>query len=627
MISLSRRSILTAAGAPLLLRGASPSDGRRFRTFFMSWGNTTQPEFYRFLDEVRPEVVQAGFYGPMFHGYADNPASTGYMMRLPVSGQREALAAQRKVNEEIHRRGLKVVAHFQMINVIQKGGGHENNFAEFYENHWHEDILGPKPHPDWRHLMQEDADGNPIVATHYVDYHGLCLNKPHARQLLRQMLDVALDAGADGIMSNYNYRWLCVCRYCQNEFKQFLSRRHSAVQLKERFAIGDLDSHRFETIAGRIPGLPKPGDPGLDWEATRWAAENFKQRWDGLLVDYGRKRKPGLILGQWNHLGEINAGEERAFTPVEEWGRDEDYFWYSGGYGPTKLTEQKAGDAWLQCLWVREMGGGKPFVMGKYENIRMRNTIAEGIATGGAGMGLQVQFMDPEGFAGASRYLRFFRDQRELYTDRKAWAETGLLFPRAAVWAQRPEAVDAFRTIGRALVNGHALFDIVWDQKITEARLRKYAAIIVPAAEWLPENAIAPLSAFERRGGLVIRETDPDAVLARLASRNLSRATAPWTLRAAGYRRKGGCELHLVNYDRDEAKGAGIRGPAGECPRAARNVSFDLLLPERARVREVSLLSPDDSPAPLAGWKQERDRLRFDVPSVEVYSIVRVRYA
>lgn len=133
----SRRTLLCAAGAPLLLKGGAgrhadlPDPSFDFRTFFVAWGDTTEPEFYRFLDEVKPEIVQVGFYGPMFHGYADNPASTGYMMRLAVPGQHEALASQRKVNDEIHRRGLKVVAHFQIINIIQKGGGKENNFAEF----------------------------------------------------------------------------------------------------------------------------------------------------------------------------------------------------------------------------------------------------------------------------------------------------------------------------------------------------------------------------------------------------------------------------------------------------------------------------------------------------------------
>lgn len=622
----SRRELLVGAGTPFLLPGVVhrdlPDPGFDVRTFFVSWGNTTTPEFYRFLEEVKPELVLAGFYGPMFHGYADNPASTGYMMRLPVAGQREALAAQRKVNDEIHRRGLKVMAHFQIINVIEKGGGRDDNFAEFWEKYWPEDILGAKPCADWRELMQRDTAGNPIVRKHYVDYHGFCLNSPPAMQLLKRMLDVALDAGVDGIMSNYNYRWGCVCTHCQQEFKRYLGARYSREQLKARFGIADLAEHRFEVIAGEIPGLPKEGAPAIDWEAMHWAARNFKQRWDELLIGHGRKRRPGLILGQWNHLGTVNAGEERAFTPVEEFGRGENFFWYSGGYGPTKLAEHKAGDAWLSCLWLREMCGWKPFVMGKYENIRMRNTIAEGVATGGSGMGLQIQFTDPVGYEMGARYLRFVRDQRHLYAKAESWGEIGLVYPRQAVWNRRREAVDAFRQIGQALVDERFLFDVVWDQKMTMQRLERYGVVIAPGSQWLSEEQRSVLASAERKGVTVLRLEEAQSVLESVRRRELSRVAGEWTLRAAAYVVGGRRVLHLVNYNRDESAGAKKKGPAGECPVAAENVAVDLRLAKKPRA--VRVLSPDEGAAGTVEWTHERGRLRFRVPRVEVYSVVEI---
>lgn len=621
-IEANRGAVLRAAGRHPDL----PDPSFDFRTFFVAWGDTTKSEFYRFLDEVKPEIVQVGFYGPMFHGYADNPASTGYMMRLAVSGQHEALASQRKVNDEIHRRGLKVVAHFQIVNVIQKGGGMENNFAEFWDKYWFEDILGKKPHPDWRELMQRDARGEPIVRKHYVDYHGLCLNSPYARQLLQRMLDVALDAGVDGIMSNYNYRWGCVCVHCQAEFKKYLSERYTPAQLKARFGIADLAGHTFEVIAGEIPGMPKPEAPALDWEAMHWAAKNFKQRWDELLIVHGRKRKPDLILAQWNHLGDVSDGEERAFTPVEQFGRGENYFWYSGGYGPTKLAEHNAGEAWLSCLWLRELCGWKPFVMGKYENIRMRNTIAEGMATGGSGMGLQIQFMEPAGYEAGSRYLRFVRDHRDLYTPVEPWAELGLIYPRQALWDHHPEAASAFRTIGHAVVDHHVLFDVIWDQKMTATRLARYPVIVAPGAEWLTEKQRSVLAAAERRGVAVLRLTDARAVLEDIARRAFSRVEAPWTLRVAAYEQPGRRIVHFVNYNRDEQKGAKIKGPAGECPIPEENIRVDLRLPQAPRVSDVRLLSPDDAAPPKIEWEQEAGRLRFRVPRVEVYTVVEVRH-
>src|SRR5262245_41350681 len=49
--------------------GGDESLSPRFRTFYVTWGATEKPDFARYLEEVRPDIVQAGWYGPMFHGY------------------------------------------------------------------------------------------------------------------------------------------------------------------------------------------------------------------------------------------------------------------------------------------------------------------------------------------------------------------------------------------------------------------------------------------------------------------------------------------------------------------------------------------------------------------------------
>ena len=144
-----------------------PDPGFGFRSFYVTWGGTTNAVFERFLREARPEIVQCGFYGPLFHGYADDPKSVGYPMQLPVAGQREALAVQREVNRTIHRLGLKVVGHFQTVNVIADPA-RTNGFFDFYANRWPEDLLGPRPHADVRELLMRDAAGNVISSQNYV---------------------------------------------------------------------------------------------------------------------------------------------------------------------------------------------------------------------------------------------------------------------------------------------------------------------------------------------------------------------------------------------------------------------------------------------------------------------------
>ncbi len=156
---------LVAALPAFALHPDLPDPTFGFRSFYVTWGGTTNAVFEKFLREVRPEIVQCGFYGPMFHGYADDPKSVGYPMQLPVSGQREALAVQRETNRLIHKLGLKVVGHFQMVNVIADLSK-TNGFLAFYEKGWPEDLLGPRPCPDVRELLMRDAAGK-ILATDF----------------------------------------------------------------------------------------------------------------------------------------------------------------------------------------------------------------------------------------------------------------------------------------------------------------------------------------------------------------------------------------------------------------------------------------------------------------------------
>ena len=641
-----------------------PDEDFHLSRFFVSWGGTATEPFFNFVREAKPQIVQAGFYGPMFHGYADDPRSTGYPMQLPIAGQQAALSSQVETNRKLHELGVKVVGHFQMVNVIADAEK-QDGFLDFYENRWDENLLGPKPHADVKELLQRNANGDPIIQKHYVDYFGLCLNSPFTRQMLKRMLDVAFDAGVDGIMSNYNYRWNCVCRYCQDAFGKWLAQHYSAAQLQQRFGIADLSTHRFEVIPGAIPGYPdtKTATP-LHWEAQRFAATNFKERFDELLIEYGRSRKPDLIIATWNHLGDVGESDERAFTPIEMWGRGEHYFWYSANYPPSRLAEHYAQDGWLNCLYIRALGGGKPFMLGKYEGIRIRHGIAEGVATGGGGMGLQVPYSDPAGFEAGVSYFRFLREHDDLYHRVSIHAEVALLLPRQSILAGHPESLDSFRTLGHALNEDQVLLDVVVDQKLSSLRLSGYRAVILPNARCLSDAQCAMLRNYVRRGGVLIATEDTGAddetgaarakpVLADLFERNkravlqecdpaileeslskatggaLSHVTAPWTLRVAAYRSPERLMLHLVNYNRDESHDA-QGGAANERPIPEKHIAVSLRLPadlRQASVQSVRLLSPDAAEDKDLAWQVRDGRVSFVVPEVLVYGVVTIQLA
>lgn len=598
-----------------------------FRSFYVTWGGTTNAVFARFLREVRPEIVQCGFYGPMFHGYADDPKSMGYPMQLPVSGQREALAVQSEDNRTIHKLGLKVVGHFQTVNVIADPA-RTNGFFDFYQNKWPEDLLGQRPHPDVRELLMRDATGNVLSNVHYVTYVGLCPNSPHARALLKSMLKLAISTGLDGVVANYNYMWNCACPYCQAGFRQWLSDRYTAGELDTRFGITNLASHTFASIAAQIPGYPATNAPALDWEAMTWGAVAFKRAFDEVYLEYGRSLKQDLIVASWNHLGDVAITEERAFTPLDQWGRGENYFWYSGGYGPTKLTEGKLGDGWVNCLYLRELGRGKPFMLGKYEPVRMRNSVAEALATGGSGMGLTMNIADPAGYGALAAYLRFPRDFPELFTDLEPDVDGVLLHPRRAIQSGNREAGAEFRDVGRALSERQFVFEVGVDGRIDASRLAQCRSVLIPRGVATDPDLTAMLDAYVRGGGkvhAVSTNSVPDLV-GRLMSNRVWRINAPASVKAMAWRGPRRRVLHLVNYNRDEAKAAALpKNPAAECPIPATNIACLVRMPDGARVSRLLFHAPEQKRAVKVPFVREAEFIRFSVPPLDVYGVIEIQ--
>ncbi len=631
------------------------------RTFFVT-RSIGHERFMDYLESAQPEFVQVGNYGAMFHGYADDEGSTGWPMQLPVKGEREALAFQRELNKDISELGLKVIGHFRLVNVL--GDWEERaGFIDYYENRWPDDLLGPKPHDDVLELLQRDSDGVPLMRERYPGRHylHLCLSSPYARQMLKQMLSLAIDHGVDGVITTYNYHFGCVCEYCQEAFRGWLKGKKGPEMLYETLGIENPDEHVFDEIPARISGYPDPEDATeLDWLAMRWGAEHFKRKFDRIFIEHGRSEKPGLIVATWNHLGNINRGEERAFLPLELWGRGEDYFWYSGGASFVgqnhNLEKGKAGDAWLAHLYIRELAGGKPFVMGKYDRTRMEVSMAEGYATGGMGMGRYMRFEHDKGFNVLTQYTNFIHRNRVLYENSKPFADLAFVLPRQSVQIGRPRALDAFREIGQNLVEKQYLIDVVADRNITKERLAAYPAVVLPKTLALSDKQKTAVEAYMADGGTVIiyyragtkdesgvrrSETEDiwqDQVLDAVETEDVvpemievlnevdvSAIQSPWTVRATAYRVPGHVILHLVNYDREEGAPDNNRTPPEtERPAPVEDIEVDLRLPDGARAASVKIYAPERVEPEEIPFDGEEGVVSFTVPRVRVYGVIAV---
>src|SRR5262245_18089031 len=148
-----------------------------------------------------------------------------------------------------------------------------------------------------------------------------CLNNPHWRAVLKTFAKRGIERGVDGYRISYFYRQHGLCGHCQASFRAHLADNFRKEQMKDRFDIADVKAHQCKEIVGWHD--PKESTP-LRREMLRWSHIACKEAFDEVFVQYARSLKPGLLLGQWNHLGNFSQinGDERCMLPGELWSRD-----------------------------------------------------------------------------------------------------------------------------------------------------------------------------------------------------------------------------------------------------------------------------------------------------------------
>ena len=610
-------------GLGVAAQAASAAGPFWFNTLIANWTDYGTPEYLEFVGEAKPQVAQVGFYGVTFYSVAHTKFGKGYPAHFPVEGTQECGEFFRKLNQEVHARGSKVVGHFNTTFILgdpDKRAG----FFDWYHNGWDAKALGPKPTVNPTEMLAVNAEGKLITTMSYKiggwpEYHG-CLNNPLWRACLKGMMTDAIARGVDGLIANYYYRRDCMCKHCVGGFRAWLGTNYSTAQLKDQFAIADLKAHQFT----EIPSWHNPKETSpYKLAALKWTQISLKAAFDDVFITHGRKLKPDLLVAQWNHLGGFNQinGDERCLIPGDLWGRDESYLWYSTGNAAsqTDLANGDLGDGTLQLRYIRGAFGPKPFVLGKYEQTRTRATIAEGIANGGAGLGFYANFKNPAGREAMTTYFGFAAKHRDLYVGAQPAAELLLLYPRSAVHRGDVEPVARFKAIGKQLEREGYTFDIVPDDIVTEAQIASRRAVVDCDASPVAKR----VSQIPR---LTVTTVPEDSAvskwrkeLASVTRREGATTVVPSVLSLPKRRL-----VHLVNYNREEpppnAKMG--RGPHEEKPLAVENLTVRLALQPGERVRSVRLLSPDGGVSTgAASMVQRPGEAAFTVPRMLIYTV------
>ena len=273
-------AIALALGCPAAASAQPPR--LEFTRMVAHWAEYADPDYLKFIEEAKPEVAQVGFYGGAFLEPGPHAHSaTAIPPTSPSAGLAECGQWFEDLNAELHRRGVKVVGHFNVEFLVGDPDGPDGprGFFKFYRDLWDEKELGPKPVADPLELLARNADGTPIVHDTYsiggMREYWACLNNPHWQAVLKAWVKLGIRRGVDGFITNYFYRHNCLCEHCVAGFSDYLAERFTPDQLREQFGIADLATARVprDRRLARPEGIDAaaPGDAALlaDRRASR----------------------------------------------------------------------------------------------------------------------------------------------------------------------------------------------------------------------------------------------------------------------------------------------------------------------------------------------------------------------
>ena len=224
-------------------------------------------------------------------------------------------------------------------------------------------------------------------------------------------------------------------------------------------------------------------------------------------MQYARSLKPGLLLGQWNHLGDFNQinGDERCMLPGELWGRDEDYLWYSTGAAAyfTDLAEGFLGEGTLQARYIRGAFDNKPFTLGQVridaDSRRHRRAGRQRRRADGL---LHATSRTPRRAQEIVRYYRFLEKNDASYRGNRSHAEVLLLYPRTKVHEGDVAAVEEFKKLGKKLLDQHVLFDILPDDRLTSEKRAGYQAVLEATQDGGATRRLEPIQGADNGAGV-----------------------------------------------------------------------------------------------------------------------------
>lgn len=502
-----RLLVLLALSGGLLAWAQSPGDTVPVRARRPIW--------------IKEGVVMAGNWEPL--SFIRRRGGQSYADEENWSKERSEAAA----------RGLKQAGVTLVITNLQKGMGLQAEAADIEATRrftryahkyglkvggyvgatlFYESLFAEEPgSSDWK---QVNELGQPM----YYSYSGAqtfrytaCRNNPGYHRFLEKIMRLGVsDIGLDLIHFDQMEGWpepeSCHCRYCAEQFRQYLRARYSPAELGRRYGFHRLDGiipPPFGITRGPIR-LPELTNPLMqDW--ARFRCASYARRYgeydaflEKLNPEVALEGNPNLQLNSDHGFQDGVDVSQLLLHGDVVWSEEPNHAeWTSDGRLISKIRSFKAARLMGKSLFVYT--GGRYGAQSEGSPPRLR--LAEAMAYNDYNLGM-VGDVAPTGIEltpAARRYIRYFERHKPDLSHTRPIADAAVLHGFASNEFNPGAAIPAVTLFEQTLIQTKIPFEIIFDRQLDD--LSRYRVLVLAEQDALGDRQVEAIRRFVQNGG------------------------------------------------------------------------------------------------------------------------------
>jgi len=410
---------------------------------------------------------------------------TSFYKGFGMAVEKEGMERTRDAVAIAHRYGMKADTYVQWGSMM-----YETFFAE---------------EPRAEHWIQRDIAGLPILLTYGYQqsfrYMPCFSNQEYIDYLKKVVRYAIVEVKTDFIhLDNFNLNAepdSCHCSWCVNGFRNFLRKKYSSKQLRERFG--------FENISFVNPPQWNRNNPPEKMEIIydpafqEWVDFRCQLMADALrqISEYAKSLNPEVAveinpggLNGENHTWMAGVDHTRVLKFTESFWSEEINWpaYHADGRLVSRIRSYKLARAYKNVLLASNLAN---------DPVALAESLAFNQIIGCVGL----DSLMPE----TLKYIEFYRRNRDLYLESEDVAPVAVFRSYASLTYHHAHAQLSAILAEQALIQSRIPFALVFDEHLRN--LADYKVLILPNSECLSDEQISLIRRYvDGGGGLVVTE-------------------------------------------------------------------------------------------------------------------------